>query len=115
MEANILEKIPVFLPLSPRRSERRRLLREQDAAASSGDALYFLNNQLAQARFSGPDFQLEGTMVDDFQGDPSAKAGVNDRGRDVGGQAEAGLFASSFHAASQLALQGKSEVLQGSH
>ena len=51
-------------------------------------------------------------MVDDFQGDPSAKPGMTDRGRDVGGQAQASLFASSFHAAGQLALLGKSEVLR---
>jgi hypothetical protein len=78
LEVNILEESPVSLLLTPRRSERRRMLREQHAAASSGDALDFLYDQLAQARFSGPDFQLEGTVVDDFQGDPSAKPGMND-------------------------------------
>ena len=63
MEVNILEESPVFLPLSPRRSEWRRLLREQDAAASSGDALDFLNNQLAQARFWGRTFNSKGPWL----------------------------------------------------
>jgi len=40
-------------------------------------------------------------MVDDFQGNFIAEAGMDDRGGDVGRQTQAGLLASSFHGAGE--------------
>ena len=53
-------------------------------------------------------------MVDDFQRDSTAKAGMNDRGRDMRRQTQPGLFTSSFDATGQPALDGKRDMFQGS-
>src|SRR5947208_2049602 len=75
---------------------------------------HLLNDQLAQTSLIGADFELERTMVEDFQGDLAAETGVNGGCGDVSRQAQASELAASFDAGRQLALERQGDFFQGS-
>ena len=85
---------------------------EGAAAAAARDGADLFENQLAQLAFVGPDFQLRRAVIDDFERDLSPETGVNRRGGEVDGHAEAGLLASALDASGQFAADRKIDVFE---
>ncbi len=75
----------------------------------------FFEDELAQFAFIRNDFQLEWSVVDDFENDLSGEAGMDRRRCQMNHHAEAGLFAFSFDSGGELSLDRQRDTLKGPH
>ncbi len=100
------------LASSARRSQGCTLVGKGAAAAAPWDGADLLEDELANFAFVGANFESRTAVVNDFEGNFAAKAGVDGRSGKVDGHTESGLFASSFNACRQLAPNRQVDVFK---